>query len=118
MSFDNVWENKGLVVLVQSRQQWTVNKGYQFVYLLDGRLSDLVRVFPDALQEVSELRHGRVSDLRPQFGDVFRHDGAEPVLTGSGETRELQLLQRPQRRVVPNKHTHLLNMQSTDFLWT
>ena len=76
------------------------------MYLFDGRLSDLVRVFADALQEVSELRHGRVSDLRPQFGDVLRHDGAEPVLTGPGKTRELQLLQSPQRRVVPNTHTH------------
>jgi len=70
-------------------------------------------VFADALQEVSELRHGRVPDLRPQLGAVLRHDGAEPVLTGSGQTRVLQLLQRPQRWVVPNTHTHTLK-QSTE----
>lgn len=76
------------------------------MYLFDGGLSDLVRVFPDALQEVSQLRHGRVADLYPQFGDVFGHDGAEAVLTGPGKTRLLQLLQCPQRRVVPDTHTH------------
>lgn len=75
------------------------------LYLFDGRLSNLVRVFPDALQEVPQLRHGRVSDLCPQFGNVFGHDGAESVLAGSGKTRPLQLLQRPQRWVVPNIHT-------------
>lgn len=61
-------------------------------YLFDGRLSDLVRVFADALQEVSQLRHGRVLDERPQLGDVLSHDGAEPVLAGSGKTRVFQLL--------------------------
>lgn len=77
------------------------------MYLLDGRLADFVRVFADAFQEVSELRHGRVPDLRPQLGDVFRHDGAEAVLTGPGKTRGLQLLQRPQRRVVPAVKTRV-----------
>lgn len=72
-----------------------------FFYLFDGRLSYFVRVLPDALQEVSQLCHGRVPDLRPQFGDVFCHDGAEPVLTRLGKTRLLQLLQSAQSRVVP-----------------
>lgn len=61
-------------------------------YLSDGRLSNLVRVFADAFQEVSELRHGGVPDVRPQFGDVLCHDGAEPVLTGSRKTCVFQLL--------------------------
>ncbi len=77
------------------------------VYLFDGGLSYLVRVLPDALQEVSQLRHGRVPDLRPQLGDVFRHNGAETILTRPGKTCLLQLLQRPQRWVVPNTHTHI-----------
>lgn len=63
-------------------------------------------MLPDALQEVSQLSHGRVPDLCPQFGDVFRHDGAEPVFTSPGKTRLLQLLQRPQRWVVPDTHMH------------
>lgn len=62
-------------------------------------------MFPDALQEVPQLRHGRVPDLRPQFGDVFCHDGAEPVLACLRETRLLQLFQCPQSWVVPNMHT-------------
>lgn len=74
------------------------------LYLFDGSLANLVRVFPDALQEVPQLRHGRVPDLRPQLGDVFSHDGAEPVLARLWETRMLQLFQRPQGRVVPNTH--------------
>lgn len=77
-----------------------------FAYLFDGGLSYLVRVLPDALQEVSQLCHGRVPDLYPQFGNVFRHNGAEPVLARPGKTRVLQLLQSPQRWVVPNTHTH------------
>lgn len=72
------------------------------VYLFDGSLANLVRVFPDALQEVPQLRHGRVPNLRPQFGDVFSHDGAEPVLARFRETRLLQLFQCPQCWVVPN----------------
>lgn len=76
------------------------------MHLFDGGLSDLVRVFPDALQEVSQLGHGRVPDLRPQFGDVFRHDGAEPVLTRPGKTCLFKLLQRPECRVVPNTHRY------------
>lgn len=64
------------------------------VYLLDGGLSDLVRVFPDALQEVSQLAHGCVPNVGPQFGDVLSHDGAEPVLARPRETGLLQLLQR------------------------
>lgn len=74
---------------------------FMFVYLFDGSLSYFVRVLPDALQEVSQLCHGRVPDLCPQLGDVFCHDGAEPVLTHSGKTRLFQLLQSPQSRVVP-----------------
>lgn len=81
------------------------------MHLFDGGLSDLVRVFPDALQEVSQLGHGRVPDLRPQFGDVFRHDGAEPVLTRPGKTRLFKLLQRPKCRVVPNTHTHTKHLK-------
>lgn len=74
------------------------------LYLFDGSLANLVRVFPDALQEVPQLRHGRVPDLRPQFGDVFSHDGAEPVLARLWETRMLQLFQCPQGWVVPKTH--------------
>lgn len=74
------------------------------MYLFDGRLSDLVRVFSDALQEVPQLRHGRVPDLCPQLGNVFGHDGAESVLASFGETSPLELFQRPQRWVVPKIH--------------
>lgn len=63
-----------------------------FVHLFDGCLSYLVRVLPDALKKVSQLCHRRVPDLRPQFGDVFCHDGAEAILTGPGEAGVLQLL--------------------------
>lgn len=72
------------------------------VYLFDGGLANLVRVFPNALQEVPQLRHGRVPNLRPQFGDVFSHDGAKPVLACLWETRVLQLFECPQGWVVPN----------------
>lgn len=33
----------------------------------------------DALQEVFEVRHGDVSDLRAQTWDILCHDGAETI---------------------------------------
>lgn len=89
-------------------------------YLSDGSLANLVRVFPDALQEVPQLRHGCVPDLRPQFGDVFSHDGAEPVLARLRETRLLQLFQCAQGWVVPSKCTgqiHLLSSKLVECAW-
>lgn len=72
-----------------------------FMYLFDGSLSNFVWVLPDALQEVSQLCHGRVPDLCPQLGDVFCHDWAKPVLTHPGKTCLFELLQGSQSRVVP-----------------
>lgn len=49
-------------------------------YLSHGRLPDLVRVLPDALQEVLQVRHGHLLDVLAQSGEVFSHNLAEAVL--------------------------------------
>lgn len=62
-------------------------------------------MFTYALQKVFEVRHGDVSDVRAQDGDVLSHDGAETILSRLRQAVLLQLLQRAQRWVV-SEHTH------------
>lgn len=52
---------------------------HKHTHLFHGSLSDLIRMLADALQEVFEVRHGDVSDLRAQTWDILCHDGAETI---------------------------------------
>lgn len=61
-----------------------------YSYLFHRGLSHFVRVFPDALQEVLQVRHGDLLDLLPESWQIFSHNLAEPIVAHS--VKDLVLL--------------------------
>lgn len=71
--------------------------------LSHGRLSDLVRVLPDALQEVLKVRHGDLLDLLTEFGERLGHDLAKAILADPRYVDVLQLFHGLQCRIVSDR---------------
>lgn len=78
--------------LASSSHEWRPS------YLSHGRLSDLVRVLPDALQEVLQVRHGHLLDVLAQSGQVLSHNLAEAVLADPAAAEKQQSTVFPQLR--------------------
>lgn len=72
-------------------------------HLLHCRLTNLIRVLADALEEVFKIRHGEFLDLLTQGRDAVCHDLAETIVAHLRQVHVLQVLQGLQGRVVSGR---------------